>query len=144
MPNTLQDFLADSTVKAAQDLEAALLQLPNEKWNWSAGGQARSALNMVAECALMNGRAVGMIQEQDFPGDFAFIEYRREIAELCLDWPRLQKLLHDNTALVAQVIRAAPSEEAREKSDILFYPSWNMSYHTAQINFIAAMLGCSK
>ena len=142
MPNTLQDFLADSTLKTAQDLEAALLQLPGEKWNWSAGGQARGALDMVAECALMNGAAVAMIRDGVFPPDMAFRHYAPEIEALCDDWPALHTLLHQNAALVASVIRQVPDADLPAQSESMFYALWNMTYHMAQINFIAAQRGC--
>lgn len=52
MPGHLQRFLSQAGEKAAGDLEAALRRLPEDKWAWSAGGNARTAIDQVAECAL--------------------------------------------------------------------------------------------
>ena len=45
MSNTLQEFLATATQKAADDLDAAFLRLPEEKRAWSPDGKARTALD---------------------------------------------------------------------------------------------------
>lgn len=140
----LQRFLADSTVKAAADLEAALLQLPEDRRGWSAGGEARSALHMVAECAIMNGSAVAMIERGVFPEDFAHVHFASEIAALARDWATLQRRLHESAAHVAQVIRQVPRQELPAQADSMAYPFWNMSYHLGQINFIASLLAASS
>jgi hypothetical protein len=152
MQNFLQDFLATATIKAATNLETALLRLPEEKRHWKPSQNSRSALDMVAECALMNGNSIDMIAGRNFPADYAYLHFRHEIIELCADWPTLQKLLHHNTAQVADVIRAIPDEQINQPivmpwgdtptADIISYPYWNMTYHEGQVNYLASMLGC--
>ena len=150
MPNTLQEFLADATIKAAADLEAAFLQLPQDKRNWKPSEESRSAADQVAECAIMNRSTIAMIQGSGFPADFAYITYQQEIAALSEDWSTLQTLLHENTAEVVKVLLAIPDEEiggelaspwgAVPLNETLSYPYWNMTYHTGQINYIASLL----
>ncbi|RYX84054.1 hypothetical protein EON83_11985 [bacterium] len=143
--SSLQSFLADSTIKAATTLETALLKLPEDKRNWKPAKDARSALDMVAECAIMNNSVIHMINGGDFPSDWAYIYYKDQIAALCEDWPTLQNLLHENASKVAEVILAIPSADLNHRedlADILSYPYWNMSYHEGQINYLAALLGC--
>ena len=150
----VQDFLAESTLKAAQELEAALLQLPEEKRNWSAGGTARTAAHMAAEVALLNGDTADMIASRNGLVNFDVDALNRRIAPLCEDWPALQAMLHTNSARVAQAMREVPDEDLKLEismpwgpmamSEIMAYPYWNASYHTGQINFIASILGCLK
>ena len=150
--NTLQIFLAASALKAAADLETALLRLPADKRHWSAGGTARSALDMAAELALLNGTTAQTIAEHRFPANFDFALYARDKTELAHDWPALKTLLEENTSRVAEVIRAVPDEDleievqmpwgAMTLTQLMSYPGWNASYHEGQINFIASMLGC--
>jgi len=42
-PTSLQEFLAAATIKAAADLEAAFLQLSDDKRNWKPSEGSRSA-----------------------------------------------------------------------------------------------------
>jgi len=150
MSLSTQEFIATSTIRAAQDLEKALLELPEEKRAWKASPASRSALNMVAECAVMAEATISMIQTGAFPSEAASIAFRAEITALADDWPKLQALLHENTAKVAEAIRAVPDEallkefvlpwETITMSTTMSYPYWNMSYHMGQINFIAGIL----
>lgn len=152
MPDTLQEFLAKATQKAAADLETALLRLPEDKRDWSAMDKARSAHDMVAECAILNGITADVIQNHRFPEDFDMAEYAQAKAALAQDWNAMQALLHENTAKIVAAIRAAPDADLSVEvqmpwgpmtlAQIITYPHWNMSYHEGQINFIASMLGC--
>lgn len=148
----LQTFLSTSIPKAAADLEAALLRLPTDKRNWSAGGEARTALHMVAEVALLNGDTAEMIAMRQGMANFDSDELNQRIAELTHDWATLQTLLHDNTARVAAVVGALADDDfdieiqmpwgATTIAQMADYPYWNAKYHAGQINFIASLLGC--
>jgi hypothetical protein len=152
MPGTLQEFLATSTIKAAQELEEALMRLPEEKRVWQPEDKSRSALDQVAECAIMNDGTIDMIRTHLFPQDFAIEVYRQQIADLSADWPALQKKLHQSAERVAQEIRAVPDEDLSiviempwgplSFAEVISYPYWNMTYHLGQVNYIASMLNC--
>ena len=149
--STLQDFLAESALSAAQELEAALLNLPEDKHNWSAGGTARTAIDMVAEVAILNGDTADMIQTRTGMVDFDADELNQRKAALCEDWNALKAMLDKNTARVADAIRGVPDDELKTEipmpwgamtlTDIIAYPYWNAKYHEGQINFIASILG---
>lgn len=141
MPHSLQEFLASTTIQAASDLEAILLCLPEDKRNWKPAATTRSALDQVAECALMNERSIAMMDRQDFPETWAYLEYQEQIAALTQDWPSLQRLLHESAVRVAAVIRTVPDETALAQADTLSYPYWNMTYHIGQINYLTSLLG---
>src|SRR5215813_3429926 len=64
MQTSLQGFLAGATEKAAADLEAAVLRIPEDKRGWNPTDTARSALNMAAECAILNGSTATLIKTQ--------------------------------------------------------------------------------
>ncbi|BCM93620.1 hypothetical protein IAD21_05511 [Abditibacteriota bacterium] len=154
MPGTLQSFLADAAHKAAIDLETALMRLPEDKRSWSAGGDARSAIDMVAECAILGGSTAQTIEDHAFPSDFDFARYAGEKDELSQNVEATLALLHENAARVADAIRAVPDENLEVKvqmpwgpmtlTQLMSYPQWNMAYHEGQINFIASILGCLK
>lgn len=151
MPYSMQNFLADATVKAARELEEALLRLPDEKRDWKPGQQARSALDQVAECAIMSAATIDMIHTHRFPEESAHLQFQEQISSLCADQPSLQKLLHENAARVAEAIRVVPGEDLAISiempwgpltvAEVISYPYWNMTYHTGQVNYIASLLG---
>jgi len=150
LPNTLQEFLIRSTQNAAKKLEAAVLQLPEDRRNWSPMGNARTALNMVAECAILGATTADMIRNRAFPADFDRDAFDREKQRLANDWPALQVLLHENNQKAIAEIATVPDDAlwievampwgTQTLAEIMAYPYWNMSYHEGQINYIASML----
>lgn len=152
MPHTLQDFLVSSTEKAAADLETAYLRLPEDKRQWSAMDKARTAADLVAECAILNGSTAYIVKNHRFDENFDLEDFKRQKTELGRDWDALRSLLHANTAIFIEALRTVPDEDLGTEiqmpwgpmtlSQIISYPFWNMSYHEGQINFIASMLGC--
>lgn len=151
--SNLQHFLARAIPKATEDLLTALNLLPEDKRNWSPMGDARTALDMVAEIAILNGSTADMIRDRAF-GDMDMEGYMKEKAELAGDWPRLQKTLEENTARVIKAIEELPDSDLAAEitmpwgnmtlEQISSYPYWNTCYHEGQINYIASMLGLLK
>ena len=152
MSNTLQDFLGTATQQAATDLEKALMRLPEEKRNWSPAEKARTAMDQVAECAILNGSTCELIKSRTWNADYDFPEFLRKKEELARDWNAMKSLLEENTAKVIATIREAPDEDLgvvvqmpwgpMTLAQIIAYPYWNMTYHEGQINYIASILGC--
>ena len=150
MPNTLQDFFAAATLKASEDLAAAFLRLPEEKRTWVPGGEARTAIDQVAECALINGYTADLIQTQKWQTDRFDIFPREKAEAIAQGWELLNTKLGENTARVITAIRAAPDKELDAEiqlpwskmtlAQVLAYPYWNMSYHEGQINYIVSLL----
>jgi hypothetical protein len=153
MSNTLQAFLARSTTKAAENLAASVERLPDDKRDWCPMGQARTALNQAAECAILNGSTVDLLTHRTWPEDYDFTEYFRRRDELAAQgWDAVKALLEQNTKRAAEKIADLPDEELALEvtmpwgpmtvAQIASYPYWNMSYHEGQVNYIASMLGC--
>ena len=150
MTKPLNDFLADATRKALISLEEAYLRLPEDKRNWSPMGSARTAADMLAECAVMNDVSY-LIKNRKMPEDFDYSKFQLQKAELATNWEEMKKLLHESTERGIASIQTVSVEELQEIvpmpfgsftiAQIISYPYWNMSYHEGQINYIAAMLG---
>ena len=150
MASTLQTFLVKAIEEAAKELEEAYLRIPEDKRNWSPMGDARTAGDLVAECAILND-IENMVRTRKFP-DVDFEAYGRAKTELAKDWGVLQSKLHENTAKAIATIRNVPDEDLAIEfpspwgplsiQQTIAYPYWNMSYHLGQINYLASMLGC--
>ena len=150
MSNTLQTFLATATAKAMEDLIKVHLQLPEDKRDWSPMGKARTSLNMLAECAVMNEVTIAMIKSRAFPADFDMPAYEKAISDLCSDWSKLEATLRKNTESAIAAIHTVPDSDLPLEipmpwgvytlAQVLAYPYWNMSYHEGQITYLATML----
>ena len=152
MPHTLQDFFAAATQKAADDLAAAFLRLPEDKRGWSPDEKSRTAQDQVAECAVLNGYTASLIQTRTWHKD-RFDTFLAEKAEAAAqDWETLQARLQESAGRIATAVAAVPDEALADEieipwqtmtlAEVLAYPYWNMTYHQGQINYLASMLGC--
>ena len=149
MTNPLNDFLADATRKAMTSLEETYLKLPEDKRNWCPMGSARTAADMLAECAIMNDVS-GLIQNRKMPDDFDYAAFQGRKAELGKNWEEMKKLLHESTERGIASIHTVSADELQEVvpmpfgsftiAQIISYPYWNMSYHEGQINYLLTML----
>jgi hypothetical protein len=149
MSITQQDFLANSTEQAAKNLFAALLALPEEKRGWRPADTARTALELVAECAQNNAYTADLIENRTWnaPIHDEYLTIQKGIAAKPLS--ELEALLQENTRRIVAVIRATPDDAmpvtldtpfgAMTVADSAAYPYWNMSYHEGQINYIASL-----
>ena len=152
MATTVQEYIAGAIPKVAADLEAALNRIPEDKRAWSPMGEARTALDMMAEVAMLNGNSADMLTRKTWPDDFSMDDYFKQKAELAQDWSAVKALFDKNTARLVETVRALSDDDLATLVDmpwgpmtlqqIASYPSWNMSYHEGQINYIASMLGC--
>ena len=152
MPGTLQTYLARATAEAVDELIAALDRLPADKIQWSPQGTARTALNLVAEVALMNRDTPVLLQTRAWRADYSFDAFFGEMAALAQDRDKALALLRESTASPRRHPRCRPRRRPGNHSrhalgayesvaDIAAYPFWNMKYHLGQINYLASLLG---
>lgn len=150
MSSTLHDFLAISTLKAKEGLIEAFLLLPEDKRNWAPEATSRTAIDQVAECALLNGSTVNLLQTRVWEPN-RYPDFLAAKAEACnLPWEELKALLEENTRLFVEAIATVPAEDleievampwgAMKISEILAFPYWNMTYHQGQITYIASLI----
>ena len=150
MPLTIQEFFATATQKAAADLKDALLRLPEDKRNYSPAETSRSALDQVAECAILNGYTTDLITTRQWKQD-AMAQFLEDKTALMQGEDKVTALLEENAQKLAAVIRAVPDDALETEiqlpwqkmtlAEVIAYPYWNMSYHQGQINYIASLLG---
>jgi len=152
MPNSLSNFLAKATPKAVADVVAAFDRLPEDKRAWSPSETSRTAINQLAEVAILNGSTADTIVNKQFRHDFTMEEYFKELETLSADWNTLKTLLDANTTKVVSAILTITDADLTLVIDspfgpltmeqVMSYPYWNACYHEGQINYIASILGC--
>lgn len=151
MPGSLQNFLAFATPKASDDLVAAFLRLPEDKRSWSPGGTARSALDQMAECAILTGYTANVVQERRWPDIDIDGFFEERDALIAQGWGEAHPLLQESIDKVVAAIATVSDAELAQEIESPFgtqtlamfvtYSYWNMSYHQGQINYIASLLG---
>jgi hypothetical protein len=152
MANELQNFLAEGILKAAADLEAAFARVPEDKRTWAPADTSRSALDQMAECAILNGYTAQTVETQTWDAGGGFEAYFQAKAEAVeKGWAYIEPLFKANVERVSAAVKAFPTEAlhnpiettfgAMTMTQILSYPYWNMVYHEGQINYIASILG---
>ena len=150
MSQILQSFLADATEKKAKEIVEAYLRLPQDKRQFKASENSRSAVNMIAEVTLMNGFTDVMVKIKGFPSDFSMEDYQTRLAELEADANVTETFLASLPLAQNAMMSISDDELSIEvptpwatytMAEILAFPYWNLSYHLGQINFIAMMLG---
>ena len=152
MAGSLQEFAATQCAALKESVVEALMRIHEEKRGWAPAESSRSALDQVAEVAILNGSTANLIKERVWPADFNFEDFFKAKATLVADWPKLKQTLDDNTQILVETIRSVKDEDlaiaietpfgTKTVSDMIGYPYWNMSYHEGQINYIASILGC--
>jgi len=153
MSITLQEVLAASTQKAADELTKAFLNLPEDKRDWSPDAKARTAMDQMAECAVLNGYTADLIKTKVWPST-GYPAFAAEKERLSTSWDILHAMLEENTEKLIETIKSVPDADleivieipwgSRTMPDTLSYSQWNMTYHLGQINYIASMLGVLK
>ena len=151
MAGTLQAFLARGIDKAVEDLVTAIDRLPEDRRAWSPMGDARTALDMLAEVAILNGATADVIVAKTWTMGDDFGPYMAAKAELVKDEAKCRALLAENTAKVIKAVSGVPDSDLDIEIEMPWmkitmaqncaYPYWNTCYHEGQINYIASMLG---
>lgn len=154
MSQSIQEFLAAGTLKASADLITAYLRIPADKREWSPSETSRSAVDQLAECALLNGFTDATIKTHVMTGGNMDEYFRIKAQTVKLSFDELKEKLATNTAGVAESIKTLPERDLSIVIDMpwgpmtleqmITYPMWNMNYHEAQINYIASILGSLK
>lgn len=144
----LTEFLADETAKAKDALLRALDEVPSDRRTVSPGGEARTPINLIAECAVMNlgtatmlrTRSLGNMMET-YMNDVAGMEAKSE--------PELLQALNDSIPVIQSSLREFDESHLEETLDfpwgpmsfaeICAYPYWNMKYHEGQIYMVSSL-----
>src|SRR5687767_12170457 len=110
MAGELQRFLAMVTGEAAKELETAYRRIPEDKRRWSPMGDARTAGDLVAECAILND-ITKMVRTRSFPADMDFAAFGQAKTALAADESGMFALLKENTTKAISTIRSVPDED---------------------------------
>ncbi len=151
MPQTVQEYLAGATQKAAAELTKAYIHIPEEKRDWSPDEKARSAQDMFAECVLLNSYTADTITNQAMSGSME--SFKHDLAGIkALAWEEVHAQFEASVAKITAAIRGVAEADMdvviampwgpMTPGQLITYPHWNMTYHEGQTNYLASILGC--
>jgi len=149
-PYSLQNFLADATQKTSDALLAALLNLPAERRGWEPHGKGRSAIDQIAECAIVNGGVVEALKDPASAANYDMGGFESAKNALAADWDTLQTTFETTTTALVAAIRGLPDDSLGVSIELpwgtwtiahlIGHPYWNMAYHAGQINYISSLI----
>ena len=148
MPTTFQERLARSTEKAAKNLMDVAQSLSEEKRTWKPLDKGRSAIDQVAECALINQYSIEILKTFKWPAQ-TMEEFFQTKEGLAATWETARTALDKSMIELLPAIRDIKEDQLETSiaspfgpmtlEEIAAYSQWNMTYHEGQINYIKSL-----
>jgi hypothetical protein len=148
---TVNSLAAKITRDAATSLEKVANATPPDKQVWKPLDEGRTALDQVAECAVINAWCTNIMTQFSVP------ELDGEAygaATSALDtMDKALEALRTETEKLAQAIEAVPADKLETEvkfpwdekpstlAEAMVVPHWNMVYHIGQISYIQTLYG---
>lgn len=151
---TLQEQAVKMTNEAVRGLFRSAQYVPADNQNdWKPMGEARSTLSQLIECAVVPYFFASLLKGEATDMSSPEVREKRKALEAAItSVAEAEEAAKKSYAMLCGVI-AQLSDEDLEKpcpvpwdaspkvSDVIFYPYWNIVYHTGQINYIQLLLG---
>jgi hypothetical protein len=150
-----QDYVIETTEQVCKDLVRNIRALPADKLEWSPGGAARGALDILQECAQSPSWFIGILKARAFP-DFKPEQFQEMIAQR-KTWSTIdecERVMNDNLQQLFAVVRDFPDADldirvtlpfgggmVRSLAEMAQGQYWNANYHLGQICYIQLILG---
>ncbi|CEK12823.1 hypothetical protein CWRG_00219 [Chthonomonas calidirosea] len=147
---TIQELFAQLVRQEADHLIRHAEATPPDKQIWSPLDKGRTVLDLVQECAYMNGFAAKTLVDRRQP-EWSQVEFDRFRAEFNTMEKALARLRTETESL-AQAILAFPSEHLNDPVQLpwgvngtltvwITIPYWNMCYHLGQVCYVQTLYG---
>ncbi|WP_395090712.1 hypothetical protein [Armatimonas sp.] len=134
---------------SVEALKKATAEL-GDKASWSPSDKGRTALDQVAECALITGACTGIIQHKAVP-EIDWAVFSENKIKLAADADAALASLTSNTEGFAAALEGLSAEDAAIEvtmpwgatytlaglADVVY---WNNTYHEGQINYISTLV----
>ncbi len=148
---TVQALAAKSTRDVAVGLARTFSAMPSDKQAWSPLDLGRTALNQIAECAVINAYGAQTLRDRAAP-PFEGNAYQQACAALDTV-EKAVAALSDSTKELSAAIETLPDDQLETKiqfpwdsepstlAEAALIPYWNMTYHIGQINYVQTLYG---
>ncbi len=149
----MQDLIVRQTQRSLDDLLRSIEALPEDKRDWSPGGEARSALDMLREVAWAPTFYMPFLQPGEGDWGQGHEDIRAKSREP-LSFEEGRELAFRANSELCAFISSVPDERLDEEvtlpfgggmvltmAEVLGIHNWNLVYHLGQVNAIQRMLG---
>jgi len=150
MAGIVQTFIADTTQHAAEGLKSAYLALSDEQRIARPAGKGRSAIDQIAECTIINGGAAEALSDPDSAAGYDMARLESEKTALTADPSALLAAFEASTKQLIDAISSVADDRLGVEiqlpwgqwtyEKLMAHPSWNMTYHEGQVNYISTLL----
>lgn len=151
---TIQEYMIDSTRRAAAAVFKAARAVPADKLEWKPSDLGRSVLDQARECAICPEWAVQIITDSmpEWNDELQAQIKATQDAWLTIDDcerecnARLDKLAEVYLGMDDEKLKATkwlPYDGGRDFTglEMMEYPRWNFDYHEGQINYVQTLYG---
>lgn len=140
------------TIEAANSLSRSVRSMPDEKLTWKVMCEARSALDMLVECAGSAMFVAEILNSREAPDPHEdMLEKLRQKTDTLTKGLLLLKNGIEALTVAIDDFPVAHLDETvvlpfaggitKSYATLMLLPYWNMSYHLGQINFIQTLYG---
>jgi uncharacterized damage-inducible protein DinB len=154
---TIQEFMAESIEKRLASVFRLARTVPEEKLDWTPGGEARTVLDQLQEIAIIPRLHTRILNERQMPEFDAtsyqqYNEDRRKLKTI----DECESTAQQYTALFVETIRQFPNEDLERRvllpfnggldlsmAEVMQLAYWNLCYHEGQIQFVLNLLATS-
>ena len=147
----IQTIAANGTREVAAGLERTFLAMPADKQTWKPLDAGRSALEQVAECAVINGWAAQIFRDRVMP-ELNTGTYQGACAALD-SADKAVAALRANTESLVSAIESVPDDALGVQiqfpwddrpgtlAEAMLMAYWNLTYHIGQVNYVQTLYG---
>ncbi|MCB0825890.1 MAG: DinB family protein [Armatimonadetes bacterium] len=150
---TAQEFICQCNIVSMEGIIKQAKKMPEDKLTWEPMGEGRTALDQVAECALICGFIPDVLAKREMPNidEAAMAEFEKS-KQAYKNLADVEADLRSGTEKLNETIMNMTNDELDIKipffggeewslASIANLHGWNMQYHTGQICYIQTLYG---
>ena len=149
-----REAIIAGTQRSVEDLFRAAKAVQTDKLSWKPLDNGRSALDIVAECALSPAWGASLLEKREFNPEPDMFEKFKAAKAAISSIDEAEGICNQNMEKLFAAIRAFPVEDLGKTIHLPFGPShdwsftqimslqmWNCIYHLGQVNYIQTLYG---
>ena len=152
MPS-IRDIARGATMHGAEILVKDTKHIPEEKFCFCPMGCAKTAEDILRECAGTNARIAASLRGEDPSSSVAYLDFQKKV-DAASGLEAFGKLIMESSEIVRAAIDGIADADLDKQVKMpwgamfllgaaILLPSQHMNYHDGQINYIQTLLGDS-
>lgn len=148
---SIKEMAKGATMHGAETLVKDTKYIPEGKFCFCPMGCAKTAEDILRECAGTNARIAASLRSEDPTTSAAYLEFQKKV-DAASGLEAFDKLVMESSEIVCEAIDGIADADLGKQMKMpwgamfpaaaaIFLPAQHMSYHDGQINYIQTLLG---